>query len=431
MAPERQQRTANFNRCGVRGVEAALKILAELDTNATVLFASDNSLGDDGAWILFEGLRELRRKRKRDALLSGDTTVLGLVDIHLAGNAMTDTGVLHALRYASEDHVLEKLDFRSQDIHLYTGVDEMTACINLSAINCLSFSGNTLDECGFSYLLRTITVPLSTLHFDECNLPTSTAEAIAHYLSSPASRRLVSFHASHNNLGLDGVSVILSFINRSNYTLSDPLFWFNAKPPFIEGYADNEYWQEQYVDDFITFEKELQDEAFPPEMRPRELQHFMRRVEDIHRFEDVIKKRNQRYAMRVRQAARRVLGPAQIVLLGREGERAAKSTFRLLDLPGEIQRIILRYLTSPPDSPVLFLSDSQWSRVTAYASDRSKLQNRAERSRKWTDDWRTEHLRTGSTAAQLEMNQEMRSVFDREMLDYEAEVGCNLFEGSE
>lgn len=98
--------------------DAALKILAELDASATVLFASDNSLGDDGARILFEGLRERRLKRKRDALVSGDTAALGLVDIHLAGNAMTDKGVLHALRYASEDHVLEKLDFRSQDINV-------------------------------------------------------------------------------------------------------------------------------------------------------------------------------------------------------------------------------------------------------------------------------------------------------------------------
>lgn len=314
---------------------------------------------------------------------------------------------------------------------LFTGVDEMAAYLNLSAINCLSFSGNILDECGFSYLLRMITVPLSTLHFDECDLRTSTAEAIAHYLSSPASRRLVSFHASHNNLGLDGVSVILSFINRSNYTLSDPLFWFNAKPPFIEGYADNDYWQEQYVDDFITFDKELQDEAFPPEMRPRELQHFMRRVEDLHRFEDVLKKRNERYAIRVRQAARRVLGPARVVLLGREDEAAAKSTLHLLNLPRELQVMILRYLTSPPDSPVLFLSNSQWSRVTAYASDRSKLHTMAARSRATLEEWKAGRLEAQDPVVPLDTTQQARNVFDREMLDYEADVGCDLFEGSE
>jgi hypothetical protein len=201
---------------------------------------------------------------------------------------------------------------------LFTGVDEMAAYLNLSAINCLSFSGNILDECGFSYLLRTITVPLSTLHFDECDLRTSTAEAIAHYLSSPASRRLVSFHASHNNLGLDGVSVILSFINRSNYTLSDPLFWFNAKPPFIEGYADNDYWQEQYVDDFITFDKELQDEAFPPEMRPRApALHAPRRGPASLRGRAQEAQRAVRDPRAPGSAARS--RPARVVLLGRGG----------------------------------------------------------------------------------------------------------------
>jgi hypothetical protein len=55
----------------------------------------------------------------------------------------------------------------------------------------------------------------------------------------------------------------------------------------------------------------------------------------------------------------------------------------------------------------------------------------AARSRATLEEWKAGRLEAQDPVVPLDTTQQARNVFDREMLDYEADVGCDLFEGSE
>lgn len=238
--------------------------------------------------------------------------------------------------------------------------DGFVELLNASNISSLRFDRNPLRTESVVKLFEGISSKVTSLGLVRCRIQPECVPSIITYFESPRSWRLKEFDIPANDIGLKGVAEVIAAIERWNFSLESIWVDDNTRDPQPPFYGSGE----------INPEEEARVER--ERVKNREAADAA--SFSAHR----IRVRNQELAVRVRMAAARAIAPARIILhaIGARGDEANDSgstsnadTFRLLDLPRELQLDIVRHCSRDATA----FSKAQWRRVLAHAEDRGSI----------------------------------------------------------
>ncbi|WOO82758.1 uncharacterized protein LOC62_04G006241 [Vanrija pseudolonga] len=309
-------------------------------------------------WLKVQLLSVLGRTPQEEPVPFLPRSFRGISILRLNQNDIGDEGLCAVLTYASQDWSLTEVflecnNFKLQDADT---LRQAVTHLNNSGLQSLSLSDNPLTSSGVIQLFNLLDAPcLRGLDVGGCQVGAECLPAIVGFFTSPRGRRLHDFEMRTHGLGEDDVRELLDGLEGGNSGLTT----FDVLPRLF------------------TVVPGMFEIPPPPIDRGRRLCD-----------------RNGDLAWRVRVAAVRALAPTRIIVHGlklpateatvvqpskshkRWPSRALKAlrpvprqTFPLLDLPREIQLQIARLCSGDANA----FSGAQWSRLTAYASDRKTL----------------------------------------------------------
>ncbi|WOO82721.1 uncharacterized protein LOC62_04G006204 [Vanrija pseudolonga] len=340
---------------GLTGKAGALQILTKIQPQCKFLFLWNNNLGSIGVEYLFEGLERIRASHARDH------NPFGLNTVRIGKNNLRDEGVFEVLGYAVNDTSLETLNIDENGAELADAVG-FVELLNATTISSMRLDRNPLRTKSVITLFEGILSKVTSLGLVGCRIQPQCVPSIVAYFESPRSWRLRSLTIMNNSMGREGIAAILAAIERTNFSLEE--IW----PPF---YGSGEVSPEEEA----RVERERVDNHKADKAADRSIKR--------------IRVRNQGLAARVRMAAARVIAPARIVLhaIAARSDEMSDSpstgeagTFRLLDLPRELQLDIVRHCSRDGTA----FSQAQWLRILAHAEDRGSITRMASKLREMT-----------------------------------------------
>ncbi|KAL1408984.1 hypothetical protein Q8F55_005803 [Vanrija albida] len=350
---------------------AAEALLQKLTPDTGWFEANGITLGDDGTILLVDGLATWREStldiststqpssslfhsvyrrlktsyafvRRRKSLPTPVPRLpmpRGIRILRLNNNDIGDEGLYALFQYATEDVMLEELYLERNGFHLLNteALPQVITFLNQSWLTTLRLSYNELFPSSVTQLFNLLDAPwLHTLELDECFILAECVPAIAAFLASPRARSLDTLDLRRNELGKGSIRMLLNTIQSSNFCLTIVLVL-----PYL-GRDDLCY-------------------RADPELL------------DLRHQAQWIRKRNRELTGRMRLAAVRAMVPTRIILHAarpsadstssskrwssappfkalRGSTRQEEPSFRLLDLPREIQLMIARHCSGDADA---------------------------------------------------------------------------------
>ncbi|VDB87066.1 unnamed protein product [Peniophora sp. CBMAI 1063] len=195
---------------GTTGVE---EVIAELQRRKPTvgLILGHNRLQDDGCVRLFEYL--CSDKRQHDYMQ----------EIALNNTQLGDRGVLAVAKYLCDNKGLKELQLQN---NVFSGRAEIwttfTSALNRSHLRRLTLSSNQQLSDEF---LAAFLATLSSPHFEELilsfvGLTCESVPTIVEFLGSPRARSLKHLTLNGNELGRDGLFLIIDAVEKSNFHLT-------------------------------------------------------------------------------------------------------------------------------------------------------------------------------------------------------------------